>query len=300
MNQPGPGIVRPSAPVAGPLGYVVGVEFDLGQHRFLRDHLVGGRPLLSTVMGIETIACAARALRPEAVVTAVSDVQVGPPYFVPTGGSGRVEVTLSESPLLHGRLRDPFADDPGRVHFCADVSTAAAAPSPTRVPGATPAGPAVHAEDIYGLFFHGESFRVVDSAWFDDDVFVGRLARDLPPIVEPARASAMAPLLIELCLQTAGLWELAVTDRMTIPHRIERIVRHTSADSSTQRLRAVVRPHALEGSAGDYRFDAAVLDDDATVHLTVQGYRTTEFAHPYDLHAAARIRRALGAPPRSR
>lgn len=281
---------------------------DPRRHRFLRDHLVDARPLLSTVMGIETLACAARAVRPDAVVNAVNDVRVGPPYFLPADGPGQVEVTLSDGPTLHCKLRDPSHSDPSAVHFSADVTAADvsasaaalnAAPS-GRASVAGPAGRTVRAATIYGLFFHGESFRVLESAWFDDDVFVGRLAPDLPSIVEPARPSVMAPLLIELCLQSAGLWELAVTGRMMIPSRIERIVRRTSADSSTPGLTAVVRAHAIQGSPGEYRFDAAVVDEDATVHLTVQGYRTTEFAHPYDLEAAARITRALGEPPRCR
>lgn len=296
----------------GPNGdTVVPVELDVREHRFLRDHLVGGRPLLSTVMTLEAIGCAVRAAAPNAAATPTAtgaagapivfaNVRVGPPLFLPPAGAGRVHVTMSAGPRRSGRLRSSGSgSDADVVHVRTDLPLAGW-PSSVRSPGRRGMGTGVHcvgAEDVYAVFFHGPSFRVVDSAWFESGDFgsgvvIGRLAAALAPVVQPPRSSVTAPLLVELCLQTAGLWELAVRRRMMIPHSIERVGRLTDADSTTPGLFAVVT--ARRDSDGRDVFDAEVLDARGTVHLRVEGYRTTEFAHPPDRVAAERIRSALG------
>ena len=292
------------------------VDLDPRVHRFLRDHLVGGRPLLSTVMGIETMACAVRRARPDARIESITDVRVGPPYLLPGDGPGSVEVTLSSEALSSealssvtlsaeghgsGAVRCEVRSDGPEPHFTADVVLAGSADGPpVRPPGSRRpelAARTVSSAAIYRLYFHGPSFRVIDVAGIDlagalGRTAVARLARGLPPIVEPARRSIAAPLLIELCLQTAGLWDLAAGNAMTIPRSIERVRRFSDVDSdSATALYAVVEAGVDDGGP---RFDATVVDAEGRVHLAVDGYRTTPFGHPYDGRAAARIRDKLG------
>ena len=312
------------------------VDLDPRVHRFLRDHLVGGRPLLSTVMGIETMACAVRRARPDARIESITDVRVGPPYLLPGDGPGSVEVTLSSVTLSSealssealssealssealssealssvtlsseghgsGAVRCEVRSDGPEPHFTADVVLAGSADGPpVRPPGSRRpelAARTVSSAAIYRLYFHGPSFRVIDVAGIDlagalGRTAVARLARGLPPIVEPARRSIAAPLLIELCLQTAGLWDLAAGNAMTIPRSIERVRRFSDVDSdSATALYAVVEAGVDDGGP---RFDATVVDAEGRVHLAVDGYRTTPFGHPYDGRAAARIRDQLG------
>ena len=271
---------------------VVHVQLETVRHRFLRDHVVNGRPLLSTVMGIETIACAVAAARPGCVIAAMTDVKVGPPYFVGAHGNGSVDVTVSAGSTAHCEVRTG-----GTVHYRAAVELGAPPPTPDlRVAHAGAGARSIGSDEIYALFFHGESFRVVGSASLHDGVMLGRLARGLPPIVDHPTQSRMAPLLIELCLQTAGLWELAALDAMMIPRSIDRMTRFTDVDSgSGVGLTAVVTPRA--DHAGRYCFDATVVDDTGRAHVDVQGYRSIEFSHPYDRAAAERIRDALGPAP---
>ena len=50
------------------------------------------------------------------------------------------------------------------------------------------------------------------------------MARDLPANHQPAeRPTFMAPRLIELCFQTAGLWEMGVHNRMGLPLHVEEV-----------------------------------------------------------------------------
>lgn len=282
--------------LAGPRS-IVRIDFDIRRHRFLADHLVDSQPLLSTVMGIEAMACAAAVLEPDLVIGAVTALRVGPPFLLPATGTGHVEVVLSGATQRYELMSTSVRDGTTTVHFTAELSAAArGTPAATRVqPDAAGAG-VVGSAAIYSLFFHGDSFRVVDWAQFANDQMRGRLAANLPPITTPPRPSITAPLLIELCLQTAGLWELAAFNRMAIPCGIDQITRVTDHDvGSPGRLTAIVTPR-LDG-ANTSVFDAVVIDDDGAPHLKVDGYRTTLFGHSYDTAAAARIRTALTPVP---
>ena len=65
----------------------------------------------------------------------------------------------------------------------------------------------------------------------------------------------MAPRLIELCFQTAGLWELGKTGKLGLPHGVKRVSRPRSSEAAQGRLCAVVEPGA-EGQG----FSAYVVD----------------------------------------
>ena len=57
--------------------------------------------------------------------------------------------------------------------------------------------------------------------WKTNDWAYGQgLGRQSPPV---RAANLMAPRLIELCFQTAGLWEMGVEGRMGLPQHIDRV-----------------------------------------------------------------------------
>ena len=61
------------------------------------------------------------------------------------------------------------------------------------------------------MYFHGPAYQVLKRAWWDENGAVGEMAAGLPDNHHPSdQPLAMAPRLVELCFQTAGLWEMAV------------------------------------------------------------------------------------------
>jgi hypothetical protein len=117
----------------------------------------------------------------------------------------------------------------------------------------------------------------------------------LPANHEPADLpTCMAPRLIELCFQTAGLWEIGMTQRMGLPQHIDRVITLRDPEGAPGVLYAVVTANA--GNAG---FDAHVVDAAGTVYLTLEGYRTVELPQPIDEQELARVRQALQAPAAS-
>jgi hypothetical protein len=97
------------------------------------------------------------------------------------------------------------------------------------------------------------------------------MARGLPADVLPgSHPTRLAPRLIELCFQTAGIAEIARTGRMGLPDRIDQVSSGALDESTTDRLFAVVDRLADGG------FDAHVVDGGGRVHVALLGYRTVE------------------------
>jgi hypothetical protein len=95
----------------------------------------------------------------------------------------------------------------------------------------------------------------------------------------PERVTLLSPRHIELCFQTAGLWEMGIRDRMGLPLSIDQVRFGRNPDSAEGPLYAVVTP-AQDGS-----FDADVVDAAGNLYLHLAGYRTV--ALPYDVDSTA-------------
>ena len=99
---------------------------------------------------------------------------------------------------------------------------------------------------------------------------IGLLAEHLPNNHVPAESTAtVMPRLIELCFQTAGLWEIGSRNYMGLPHELDCVSSLNIADPKGGRLYAVVTPNTVSGS-----FDADVVDASGKRFIHIDGYRT--------------------------
>jgi hypothetical protein len=126
----------------------------------------------------------------------------------------------------------------------------------------------VTADAIYRVYFHGPAYRVLAGVWRSEETTVGELAADLP--ANHAAGSGpllIAPRLVELCFQTAGVAELAVDGSLGLPKRFRRLQVAPDASEATARHAVVTA-----GAAGGV--DAIVLDDAGRVLVRLDGYET--------------------------
>ena len=145
--------------------------------------------------------------------------------------------------------------------------------------------PVVDAEQVYRFYFHGPAYQVVEAAWRDGDGSTARLPESLPDDRSPAGAPlTLAPRLVELCFQTAGLWEAARGDRLALPLGVgsARVVLDPAE---------ATRPLVAHAEVHDGHVDALVVDDRGRVVVRLDGYTTVPLtAVPDDvrgsLHAA--------------
>jgi len=257
------------------------------QEPFLRDHAIDNTPLLPGVMGLEgfaEVAClaASRLGGAEVDIRAIEGVQFKAPLKFyrqqprrlrwrvqvrPQGDVLVADVRLESGRDLHGQHEETVHFE-GRVHLqpAGHPIQSPLAPAPT-----WNGAPMVDPATIYELYFHGPAFQVLAGVQAGDGRVVGRFNAALPAMTTRPAATLIPPLLIELCLQTAGIWEIGQSGMMALPVAIERVVLHRS-EINGDALYAEMRPRYAQDGA--LYFDGHVVDSAGNVYLELEGYRT--------------------------
>jgi 3-oxoacyl-(acyl-carrier-protein) synthase/NAD(P)-dependent dehydrogenase (short-subunit alcohol dehydrogenase family)/acyl carrier protein len=268
-----------SAGVLNPL--TIETTLDPKIQPFLHDHQIDGTPVLPGVMGIEAFAEAARSLLPDWHVEAIEEVNFLAPFkfyrseprtlaveavIHPHGDSLVADCRLiGRRPLPNQSELQTTTHFTARVRLTKQPLKSVAGPVPGSQPGAI-----VEAADIYHLYFHGPAYQVLDRAWWDGKRIVALMSNALPANHSPADLrTLMAPRLIELCFQAAGLWEMGVQGRMGLPQHIDRVSVLRPPDLAEGRLYAAVTPNPVRGS-----FEAVVVDAAGNRYVQLSGYRT--------------------------
>jgi hypothetical protein len=252
---------------------------------FLRDHVIDGTPVLPGVVGLEAFAEVASLLAPDDRVAALEDVRFLAPmkYYrnepraaivralpvLSDDGKVRVRTSLSSVQTLVGREAEE------KLHFTAVVvlerggagAGRQAAVEPARVAGN------IDGEAIYQVYFHGPAYRVLDKVErTGPDRLTGTFASALPAdTADSERKSVVGPRLVELCFQTAGVWEIGQTGQLGLPAAVDRVVLH-GREANGGPLVADVRPR--NGNGEGLCFDGRVRDGAGRVYVEVEGYRT--------------------------
>jgi NAD(P)-dependent dehydrogenase (short-subunit alcohol dehydrogenase family) len=262
-------------------GLTIETMLDPAIQPFLHDHQIDGTPVLPGVMGIEAFAEATLCLLPGWQVAAIEDVNFFAPFKFYRNEPRVVTVEATIHPQrdslladcrLTGRRSFPNQAEPQvTTHFTARVRLTKQMPKPVMVPApGLPDGHIIKAADIYRLYFHGPAYQVMEQAWLDSDQIFGLMARSLPSNhLPPEKPTLMAPRLIELCFQTAGLWEMATLGRMGLPQYVRQVIFLRTPDLAVGGLYAVVTSNPDQGS-----FDADVLDSAGNRYVQLLGYRT--------------------------
>jgi len=291
-----------SSPTQGPMigklaglslqsGLTIETTLDPAIQPFLHDHQIDGTAVLPGVMGIEAFAEAALCLLPGWQIEAIEDVNFLAPFkfyrnepravTVEAAVHPRHDRLLAECRLTGRRMLPNQAEPQVTTHFTARVRlTKHAAEVVTVAALGLPDGHRIEAADIYRLYFHGPAYQVIERAWWDGHRMVGQLAKGMPANHLPSDLpTVMTPRLIELCFQTAGLWEMGAQGRMGLPQHIDcvSLLSVPTAESEDTCLYAVV---SRDGDRGN--FDAEVMDAKGNCYLQLKGYRTVALPSAVD------------------
>jgi hypothetical protein len=276
-------------------GLVVRTTLDPKARPFLDHHRIDGTPVLPGVMGMEAFAETARLLAPGWHVAAVEDVDFRAPLkfyrdeprevtisalLRPDGNDLLAECRLSAERVL------PGSDQPQRVvHFSGSVRLTADPPALGDGEPVTGGGtPALTPEQVYRLYFHGPAYRVVGSAWKRAEGAAARFAAGLPPQADEPVLTA--PRLVELCFQTVGLFEAGADGHLALPLHVDAL-RLNGSPRERAGLAATAR---RDGHGG---FDCAVLDENGTLVLRLDGYRTVPLPDPPPADVIAPLRSVM-------
>ncbi len=284
-------------------GMTAEIRLDPKVEPFLYDHAIDGIPVLPGVMGLETFAEAAWLLAPQLRVTALENVRFLAPmkYYrheprsvivrarplLSADGRVRVHTTLSSVQVVVGREPEE------KLHFAGVVvlEQGEGQGARTAVDGAGPVGGIGH-DDIYRVYFHGPAYRVLEMVnRLSTGQVVGTMRTPLPAdTTNPNSTSMVGPRLVELCFQTAGVWEIGQTGQMGLPSVVDRVTVFDPTPNGKPVV-AELQPHP---SADALSFNARVRDNEGKVYLTVEGYRTSRIPGGLPDEALGRFRGVVG------
>ncbi len=284
-------------------GFTMETTLDPTVQPFLNDHRIDGTPVLPGVMGIEAFAEAALCLHPGWHIETIEEVNFLAPFkfykdeprivFLQANIYPQGEKLIADCRLTGRRKLAGQAEAQETTHFTARVRLAKQTPE-----GAIGSKPRLSAEaivqaaQIYRIYFHGPAYQVVERAWWDGEHMVGELMANLPDECKPANPPTLIkPRLIELCFQTAGLWEMAAHDRMGLPRQVNGLSWLHPPDSQGSAFYALVTPHPALGT-----FDAEVVDGEGNCYLRLDGYSTAEVPSSVDSTPLKALHDALLSP----
>ena len=268
-------------------GLVAEVTLDPAEQPFLDHHRIDGTPVLPGVMGMEAFAEAAGLLAPEGLpVVAVENVHFLAPVKFYRDEPRTLRIALTTEPdgddlVAHAVLSAervlPGQSAPVRtVHFTGDVRLSAGEVTEEHVElDPNPAERQLGPEQVYSFYFHGPAYQVVDAAWRADGAALGRLSDHLPQDRQPADARLVnAPRLVELCFQTAGLWQAGRDHQLALPLAVDRV--------SVRSVEAVPEGevYAVAREVGPSTYDAVVATRDGRVLVRLDGYHSIPVPMP--------------------
>ncbi len=272
-------------------GLVLEAELDPATQPFLRDHAMDGVPILPGVMGIEGFSVAAKHISTVLAsskgaldVSRLEDIQFLTPFKFYRNEPRRVtwivlavreaaglvvHVTLESTRTLKTQKVEHLQHFTGKVYL--KPHSAGLEEARTDAPiwnGAF----TVKKEDIYKLFFHGPAFQVLDGVQRSGDGVLGKLNKSLPSITGEPHDLLSTPTLVELCFQTAGIWEISRTGSLALPRSVRSLTLYRR-DVDGAAVYAEVKP--LKATDGSLSFNARVVDAEGRLYLELKDYRTT-------------------------
>jgi len=279
-------------------GLVLEAELDPKDEPFLHDHTMNGIPVLPGVMGIEGFSIAAKHIgsvlassEKDLEVAKLEDIHFLAAFKFYRNEPRRVTwivkaVREAEGLVVHVTLESTrttklHAGERMR-HFTGKVHLVKKAAEMEEVKAETPkwnGNLTVKAEDIYRLYFHGPAFQVLEGVQLSGATVVGRLNKNLPSILHTEHALVSTPTLVELCFQTAGIWEIGKTGTMGLPRSIESLTLYRQSINGAQ-IYAEVKP--VETKNEGLHFDARVVDSRGRLYLELKDYRTTPLPVPVE------------------
>ncbi|MFW2387674.1 MAG: SDR family NAD(P)-dependent oxidoreductase, partial [Polyangiales bacterium] len=279
-------------------GLRVESTLDPREQPFLYDHRIGGTPVLPGVMGLEGFGEITQSLFPDWSVSSIENVDFLAPFkfyrdeprtltlvaqFRAEGADLLAQCELIGTRTIMGR-------DETKTHFSGTVRLSRARSIRDKSDAPPPAtGATVKDGDIYQVYFHGPAYQVLDTAWRDNGLVVGLMRDPLPEDRQPAGLQMVTePRLIELCFQTAGIWQIGTTGRMGLPQHVDEVTMVRLPEQVEGRLHAVVSPRE-----GGKSFDAHVADEAGNLYVVLRGYRTAELPEDVDPDKREPLRAAM-------
>ncbi|HPS47987.1 MAG TPA: SDR family NAD(P)-dependent oxidoreductase [Flexilinea sp.] len=271
-------------------------ELDPAQLSYLRDHAINGIPVLPGVVGIEGFAIASKHIASVLASTCkgfeiekLEKIRFQAPLKFYGNKTRKIAWHAAayrkpEGIVIKASLESDINRRDGTIshlhHFDSLVYLTQNPMEAESVTAAPRWGKrrSISSEEIYKLYFHGPSFQVLDAAQLSENAVLGKFNRQLMNVPADEVVPYMKSLLIELCFQSAGLWEVGSTGILSLPQSVGNLSFHKQSINKGP-IFAEVQPREHEGQIS---FDAKVVDAKGNVILELEDYRTSPLPYSAD------------------
>ena len=296
--------LRAGNPIHSMFSHLVGFDANTGirlqaeinpeESTYLLDHAINGVPVLPGVVGIEGFRVASKHIASVLAsenggfeVERLENIQFIAPFkfydnkprtiqwnavAYRTDEGLKVEVQLESDITRHGGKVEHTLHFTGTVFLASKMPVSEA----TAIPPKWTKKQSVKSEDIYKIYFHGPSFQVLHAAQLSNGKILGEFNKNLVNISADEPSLFTTPLLIELCFQTAGLFEAGATGTLALPQSIGTLKIFKQPLNGIA-IFAEVKTHEVNGK---YSFDARVVDAKGNVFLELTDYQTSPLPNP--------------------
>ena len=271
-------------------------ELDPAQLSYLRDHAINGIPVLPGVVGIEGFAIASKHIASVLASTSkgfeikkLEKIRFQAPLKFYGNKTRKIAWHAAayrkpEGIVIKASLESDIKRRDGTIshlnHFDSLVYLTQNPAEAESVTAAPKWGKrrSVSSEEIYKLYFHGPSFQVLDAAQLSESAVLGKFNKQLMNVPADESVPYMKSLLIELCFQSAGLWEVGSTGVLSLPQSVGNLSFYKQPINKGP-IFAEVQPREHEGQIS---FDAKVVDAKGNVILELEDYRTSPLPYSAD------------------
>lgn len=269
-------------------GLTLEAKLDPEQLHWLQDHSIRGIPVLPGVAGIEGFTRAARHIantlsskEGKLTLEKLEDVHFLAPFKF-YGGKARSTTWQAkafrtdrgieiEARLLSFNQRIP-GENKSLLHFTGRVILREGKVE-RKGKQALPekaSNQQLTSDEIYRLLFHGPSFQILSSANASEDGVVASLNLDLLRNLTKENSSMIAPMLIESCFQTVGLYEAGLTGRIALPASVGTVTIHNQTIGKDPLFSEI-----LADTAGtETSYSGRVIDTHGNLYIEIDDYRT--------------------------
>lgn len=291
-------------------GIVLEADLDPKNEAFLHDHELNGVPVLPGVMGIEGFSVAARHIAsvlgtegPGFNVSQLRQIRFDkslkfyreePRHIIWKAQVIQKDDELVANVTLSSILQNQLGETHDSDHFSGEVvlePTEILLPDNWRSVPEWSSDSCLSKEDIYQIYFHGPAFQVLDGVQRKDEYVLGKLQEDFTQGSNHMMQLKSHPMLIELCFQTAGVYEIGTTGKMRLPSSVGAL-RIYPNQINGRNVYAFVKPRTILDN--EMSFDAWVVDEDGKVYLEIKDYRTVPMQDKLDASLVTPFKQALG------
>ena len=248
---------------------VASYQLRLEDRTWLRDHSWQGSGLLPGVVSLAAFVDAARELEPSLCVTAIQNLDLLSPVLVRPGRSTRVQLSARRGNTdVQGVAITTELSVNERLAHRATVLLGGPVEAP-RGPVLDDTEPGPSRDEIYSIFFHGESFRVLAETRVGASCAMATShPLELPLGADLTKGARAATLARELALQAAGLFAAVSLREAVLPIGVARLKLYSPVRDG-EVVSAFARYRGEDGE--QKRFDVTLIGDDGRIIEELEG-----------------------------